>query len=303
MKPFVLTVLCTSLSCTLARGDSGTPAAPEPFQLGLNASLSSSISGQTKLKVGRHASGEVSSTDFDHSASYEIALPNGAALTVGHNLHGTYFDLPEHNSTVALPDRLQSAQMDLSYMQTCNDQWSALVAVSPGLRWTGSKIESDAFGVSGAAGAIYRRSATLSLMFGVGFDSMAHHKVLPGGGLQWTPSERWSVSLGYPRTAVTYRANEALSLSLVAEGIADTYHVEKDPLPGLVGKPSLANTKLEYNDYRVGLAAEYRATPHCTVTATVGCVVAREFDYFERHYRLKSDGTAAYGSLAVALKY
>jgi hypothetical protein len=153
-------------------------------------SLGGSFSGKTKLKSGSRPAGEVSSAEFDHEASYEFDLPNGATLSVGHSLHGSYFELPEHNVATALPKRLQSAQVELAYSQSWNDRVNAFVSLSPGLRWAGSDTGAGSFGVGGGAGAFYRYSDTLSLMLGVGFDSMAHHKVMPGVGVQWAPSER-----------------------------------------------------------------------------------------------------------------
>ncbi|HLP08549.1 MAG TPA: DUF6268 family outer membrane beta-barrel protein [Opitutaceae bacterium] len=303
MKPILVPILCTSFAVATFAADAPVTVEAEPFQLGLSASVATGLSGNTKLKTGSRGVGEVSTAEFDHAAAYEIKLANGGAVSVGHTLHLSRFELPENNRTVALPKRLQSAQAEFSYSQPCGGRWSAIAALSPGLRWAASDAGSNAFAVSAAAGAIYRQSETFTFMLGLAYDSLARNKVLPGGGLQWTPSERWSVSLGYPKTAITYNASKSLSLSLLAEGVSDTYHVEKDPLPGLAGKPSLADTKLEYNDYRVGIAAEYRFSPRCAISATAGCVVAREFDYFDRHYRLKSDDTAAYGSLALALKF
>ncbi len=303
MKPIIPLFLGVTLVAAAAADETSVAPAAEPSTLGLSVSLGGSFSGKTKLKSGSRPAGEVSSAEFDHEASYEFDLPNGATLSVGHSLHGSYFELPEHNVATALPKRLQSAQVELAYSQSWNDRVNAFVSLSPGLRWAGSDTGAGSFGVGGGAGAFYRYSDTLSLMLGVGFDSMAHHKVMPGVGVQWAPSERWSVSFGFPRTAVTCNVSESLSLSLVAEGVSDTYHIEKDPLPALAGKPSLADTKLEYEDCRIGLSAEYRLSPRCSFTATAGCVVSREYDYFERHYKVKSDEAAAYGSLALAVKF
>lgn len=303
MKPSIILFLATSLAAAAAPDAGSVAPTVVSAPLGLGVSLSGSASGSTKLKTGGQAAGDVSSVEFDQSAAYETALPNGATLTVGHSLHGSYFDLPAQNATTALPKRLQSAMADFTYSQPCNDQWNAFVSVSPGLRWAGSHVGSGAFAVSGGAGAFYRHSDSLTLMLGLGFDSMADHKIMPGFGVQWVPSTRWNVSLGFPRTAITYTVCEPLSISLVAEGVGDTYHVEADPLPGLAGKPSLADTKLEYEDYRIGLAAEYKLSAWCNLVATAGCVVDRKFDYFDRDYELKSDGTAAYGSLALSMKF
>lgn len=303
MKPSIILFLATSLAAAAAPDAGPTAPGTSSAPLGLSVSLSSSVSGSTKLKTGGQAAGDAASVEFDQSAAYETALPNGATLTVGHSLHGSYFDLPEQNAVTALPKRLQSAMADFTYSQPCDEQWNAFVTLSPGLRWAGSHAGSGAFAVSGGAGALYRHSDSLTLMLGLGFDSMAHHKVMPGVGVQWMPAARWNVSLGFPRTAITYMVCEPLSLSLVAEGVSDTYHVEVDPLPGLAGKPSLADTKLEYEDYRIGLSAEYRLSPWCNLVATAGCVVERKFDYFDRDYELKSDGTAAYGSLAMSMKF
>lgn len=111
------------------------------------------------------------------------------------------------------------------------------------------------------------------------------------------------MTLGFPKTAVTYVYSESLEFSVLAVGDFQSYSVDKDPQPGLPGKPSLQQTKLDYSDTRVGFATNYKFTPALVLTGTVGRVVDRQFDYHQRNFKLRSDDSAAYGSLGLSARF
>jgi hypothetical protein len=284
-----------------------TPAAAAPADpgIGLSYTVSASSTGKTKLKAGSVGAGEVSSGDFNTAINQSVTLAEGRELGVGVSYSRTSFDRSKGASATPLPERVQSLALDFSYTQKFDAAWSGLLGVSPGLHNAGTGFSSKGFGTSVIALGIYQVNPTLSIAAGAGYDSLAHgrNQFAPGFGLEWKPTKEWNVSFGYPKTGITYLFSDSLSLGLVAEGAFGTYYVEKDPLPGAAGRPRLADTTLEYFDARLGLSANWKVSKQFVVTLSTGSTVERQFDYHERKYKLKSDGTAGYATLGLTFVF
>jgi len=288
---------------TRAQTPAGTPAAEG---IGLTLNVTGSAAGKTKLKAGSAGYGEVSSGEFALNLSQSIALSPDSGLDVGLGYQRTSLDLKPEARVVPLPERLQSVTLGLGYNQKLGTDWSALVGTSAGYHTAGSSgFSKKGFGVDVFALGLYNVNPTLQLALGGGFSSLAHglNRFGPAVGLSWQATSKWSIAFGYPTTGVTYKFSEALSLGLVGEGVFGTYYVEKDPLPGATGKPALDRTTLEYFDVRLGLAATWKITPVFSLVTKVGSVLARQYDYHQRNFKLKSEGTAAYFSLGVSRSF
>lgn len=269
--------------------------------IGLTTTVTVGATGETKLKSGSTRYAAVSSTDFATAVSQSVTLSPAAELGFGLAYSRTRFDLPKRAGVAPLPETLQSLTLELSYSHKFSDTWSGLAALSPGYHNAGSGLSAQGFGATVFALGIYQVNPTLTLAVGAGFDSLAtgSNRVMPGAGIDWKFSPTWSFSLGYPKTGITWLASDALSLSLLAEGNFGTYYVEKDPLPAVAGRPGLADTHVEYNDTRLGLAVNWKVSPRFVVTATSGFVVDRSFDYDARKFKIKSDEGSGYASLGL----
>lgn len=314
-----MNTLPSSLILAAAVAASGTLCAQDNVPAdqpgsGLNFELTSSacFSGSNKLKSGGLNAGKLSSEEYNVSISGSLALGAADSLGIGASIgtiqfgHGPRLWGRAHGP---LPDELNNATLDLSWTHRFDEQWASLVAISPGVRWADSKLGADAFGVSGIVGARCRQSPTLNWMIGVAFDSLSHnHSILPAAGVEWTPSEQWTLAFGFPRTAVSYHVSPALTLSLVADGKGGTYHVDKTPFRDALGVSDhlLDNSTLEYWDARVGIEADYKLSDRCSINATVGSVVYREARFHKsgiRVEKIKSDDASAYGSIGVKLAF
>jgi len=296
---------CAALIVPLARAQ--THVSPPPAEgIGLTLNVSSSAAGKTKLKSGSAGYGEVCSDEFAASLSQSIQLSADSGLDVGLGYQRTSLDLKPGARLVPLPERLQSLTLDLSYNQKLTAEWSALVGTSVGYHTAGSSgFSKKGFGVDVFALGLYNVNPTLQLALGGGYSSLAHglNRFGPAVGLAWQATPKWSIAFGYPTTGVTYKFSEALSLGLVGEGVFGTYYVGKDPLPVSTTKPALDRTTLEYFDVRLGLAATWKITPVFSLVTKVGSVLARQYDYHQRNFKLKSEGTAAYFSLGVSRSF
>ncbi len=267
------------------------------------STLTGGISGKTKLESGNTGFGDISSDEI--AATFHETLPLSAQsdLALGLNYARTSFGFSGAAAT-PVPERLQSLAIDLSYTRRFNDAWSAEIAVSPGYRSAGTLFNSDSFGVAAELAGAYRVNASLNLTAGVHFDSLAAGDKFRGlFAADWKPSDHWNVRLGFPKTSVTYVFSDAIDLSAFVAGNFASYAVQNDPLPGQAGKPSLARTKLDYDDTRVGLTATFHVTRDLSMSATLGHVVERQFDYHQRDFKLRAESGAIYGAIGINSRF
>lgn len=290
------TGLLALLTALLASPLSAQAVATDPDALGVAFSFSASASGKTDLESGNTAYGDVRVNDYAVAVEQEIA--EGLSVGVGYELHE--LSLGSGANKAPLPDRLQSLSASLSYRRPINERWMGMLFVSPGYHFAGSRIASKGFGVSTGLLASHQYSETLSYSIGIAYDSLAssNYQVLPIGGLEWKFAPQWTLALGIPRTGISYDFSESFQLALTIEGNFGNYYVREDPQPGATGRRPLNNTRLEYTEARVGFSATYKLTSTMAVSATVGTTLDREFDYHRRDFKLKSDDTTLYGSVA-----
>lgn len=271
--------------------------------VGVVLRVQGTAAGKTALKAGGAERGDVSTQHLDVSLGTSI----GTDFDLGLNYGVAAIDLPDNNTTVALPSRLRTFGLSATYKHKLNDQWLGLVHVSPSWNTAAgtSSFSSHGFGVTTGAGFRYQSSPTMAYSFGLAYNSLARssYRVIPVLGFEWKPSEQWIIAAGFPQTGVTYVFSKEWRFSWLLEGSGGAYYVEKDPLPGLAGKPSLAGTKLDYYEVRTGLNATYAFSKRTSVGVTVGTVLDRTFDYHEVHYKLKTKDNALYVSLNASIGF
>jgi hypothetical protein len=254
------------------------------------------VAGDTGFKVGSTRVGGASVDNF--RASLSAPLPP-LSPTVFETIGLTYADYSfGRDAGTPLPNNLHGLSADLGAVDRLDDDWTLIARVSPGLYNAGSGFSSKGFGVGVFAIAEYRFNANLRGGLGLGYNSLGHgiSKVLPVASLDWRPAERWDVSVGFPRTGITYQVNPRWNIGGVAEFDGGAFYNKTDPAPQLTGKPSLADTRLDYLSVRLGGVVSYDIAPGFSVRLGVGAVVLRQADYYQRNYELKSKGAAAYVS-------
>ncbi len=204
-----------------------------------------------------------------------------------------------------LPEEFQSLNLSLGVFGPLSPDWSLFASVSPGYGNAGGGFTSRGLGVGVLAVATRKFNADFSGGFGLRYDSLARGstRILPVATFDWTPAPGWRAFVGFPRTGASWRASELLTLEFVAEMDFGTYYVTDDPLPLGAGKPPLNRTRLEYQAVRVGPALAWRAADGFQVRLAAGVVPVLNAEYEQRNYKLKSDDTAAFGSLELEWRF
>jgi hypothetical protein len=292
------TVLAAVLTLSLCSALRAQPIeTPEPGKIGLTFLGKFTSSGKGDLRDNTATFEDVSTRNYSWLLSQHIALGQGRRLSIAVDYDQTDIDTPT-DSQIPLPNRFESLSASLRYFHPFSRQWMLSTSVGAGSSVTDTGLLSDGWGARASAIAIYNRNRQLTFMFGIAYNSLAEDlKVVPVFGLDWRPAEKWSVAIGFPKTGVTYKMNKEIALSLAISGAGGAFYVKDDPKPGVAPR-SLADSKLQYLEARIGFSCDWKINDTFRVSGTVGQVLLRQFKYIDHDYKLKSHGTVPFLSLA-----
>lgn len=276
-----------SLFLSIALGFSGLNAqslAPG----GHTATAQFSLSAEGALTRAGAPAGEAGVNAF--TVNWRSTVPLSAATRLVYGLNGERFDF-DRAAVVAVPDTLQEVSVVLGASHRLNPQWMLSGTIRPGLYGDSEGNSGDAFNAPLLLLATWRRSPELAWAFGLRVDGFSERAVVPLVGVNWKFAPAWEFVLGVPRAGVSYAAGDALMLTLGVSMQGGNYHVGRDPRPAALSVgPRLDDTKLDYHEIRVGLAADWKLNDVFALTAEAGVITDQKFDYFDRRYTLDGGG-------------
>lgn len=278
---------------------------PEPGQLGLSVTGRGFVSGEAPVKRGDTPYDHVGFSGYELAVGQAIRVCNGGLLRAGVEQQTTYIDQSRNagDVVVPLPESLKAASLSVGYTQKIDPRWMVSGRVSAGSYVAGSGLLSEGWGANLSAVAIYQSSPELTMMFGLAYNSlMSDLRVLPVFGLVWRPAPQWSVSAGFPKTAVTYHFSRELSLGLAVTGAGGAFKMKDELSPGAAGY-SLRGSRLEQRELRVGLDAVWRISSALRLSAMVGEVVYRKFEYIDRDFELRQHRPAPFVSASATVSF
>jgi hypothetical protein len=296
------TILAVALSCS-ARAEQAPSTEAQQQAGGFSLDTSATFTGRTSTKKGSTKLGEVGIN------SNKVGLGTTMGDFIGGFSYGTLDIGTDKAAKAAAPlaKGYRSLTVEAGWQSQLNQQWSVMAMSSTG--WHTAKgtglTNSKGFGVSLIAGARYALSEKTGLSFGAAYNSLADdwQRFLPYVGLDTKFNDNWELNLGVPRTALTYSINNQWKVAAVLEGEGGVYYTKKDPLPGLAGKPNLDNSRISIGELRAGIQVRYEMGPKGYLSATVGQVLAREFDYHKQNYKMTTKDTAPYVGIAAGLRF
>lgn len=283
--PFPLRTALLSASLGLASFGSLT-AQPQP---GGTQTLTAqfSVSADSDLTRAGSAAGEVGVSAF--AASWRSATALSPTTRLSYGLSWERFDF-DRTAAVAVPDTLQETAVVLGAAHRLNPQWMLTGTIRPGVYGDTKGDGSDAFNAPLLLLATWVRSPELAWAFGLRTDWFSERAVIPFIGVNWKFAPGWEFSLGMPRAGLGYEMGDALKLTLGASVQGGNYHVGQDPRGTSVSSVRVDNTKLDYHEIRVGLAADWKLNESLAVTAEAGVITDQKFDYFDRGIMLDGGG-------------
>jgi len=274
----------------------------------LNPSLTTSItsSGEGRLNADSTAYKHVQINNSALAISQTLGLGEADSLTLSlaydqtsvneGNYH--HFERDYSADKVPLPNELQSLGIALEHSKKVGKDWTFYSSIGAASHVDKHDLLSKGWGTNWHLAALYTYNPNLALTFGLAYDSLSHDwKLIPLLGLEWKPADKWSVAIGFPKTAVSYELLPRLKLSLAASGDGGTYYLKDDPRPGTAPR-SLADSKLEYTEARLGFQADWKINRTSSLSGAIGQVLYRNFKYIDRNYQLKARDVVPFVSLA-----
>jgi hypothetical protein len=131
-----------------------------------------------------------------------LAFPrmSGFLVTPGFAVH-----LLTGPDSVDLPGALYENWLEFRWLRPINDQWTADVAVTPGLFTDYNNVGSDAIRIQARAIGLWSCDEDLQLALGFLYLDREDIAAMPMAGLIWTPSDDCKAELLFPRPRVLYR--------------------------------------------------------------------------------------------------
>jgi hypothetical protein len=287
----------------------------EPNKLGFSFSNECVLSSDAELRGSDTAYRKVAIQDLSWTLSQAIPLRGNrtASVGLGYNFIHTAVEEPgrfddkkgwsdfkqSHPkwNQLPVPSRLQSLAATLDYSQEVNERWSLSSSGSVGSYVTKSGLLSHGWGITASALGLYKWDPDLTLAVGASYESLStDFRFIPIVGFDWRLSDKWSMALGFPSTAVTYQMRKSLSLSIGLSGSGGVYYVKDDPQPGVAAR-TLAGSRLETMEARLGFKVEWQFNDTFSVNCTSGDILYREFKYIDRGYKLKSHDMVSFLSI------
>ena len=271
-----------------------------PGQIGLSLSSTATVSGKGSLKADNVSYKDVGLSSSAWTLTQRFGLGSGQHLALALDYDQTDID---HNGSaqIPLPERLQSLGASLRYFRPINQQWMLSASAGGASQVAGSDLLSDGWGARASGIGIYNHSRKLTLMAGVAYNSLSQDlKLLPVLGCDWRPNEQWSFAFGFPRTGASYKINKKVTLGLAVSGGGGAFQVKNDPMPGAASR-SLADSRLQFLEVRLGFHCDWKINDTFRISGTLGQVLYRQFKYIDHDYKLKSDGTVPFASVAGTL--
>jgi hypothetical protein len=157
-----------------------------------------------------HGDRKVSFNDFETSATF--AIPPGWSaspilLTPGFGLH-LWDGPPSHGPGSAdLPAQTYDAFLDTAWDPQFSPYFGAELGVRVGVYSDFHTINSHSLREMGRGLGVVNISPTLQLKLGVVYIDRIHIKLLPAGGVIWTPDPDTRLELFFPRPKITHRFN------------------------------------------------------------------------------------------------
>ena len=281
----------------LAAGLRGQPASAT-FRPTLADEFSAGFtySGKGDLNRGSTASGEVSISRFDLSVAGRVPLSQAMIFIPGLAYSHTSLDA---SAGTFMPGTLQEFTLSLGLRGFVSKEWGYIVGLRPGFYGDSSHFDGKSFNAPLFLAAFYAPNPDLSWTFGVTANAFNDNPVLPVIGVRWKFAPDWQLDVGFPRTAVSLKIDDQLTLRTGLSVLGGSYRISDNlgvPAPGIA---RLANTYLDVTEVRVGVGAVCQFAGGPEFEADLGMTTLRRFDYPDRNYRLSGDNV---GWLSLALR-
>ena len=176
--------------------------------------------------------------------------------------------------TSDLPPQVYETFVDFTWLPKIGPRWLGILSAAPSV-YSDFEHSSQAFRLTGRALARYDwTDDRVQLVFGVLYLNRDDVKLLPAGGIIWTPSASRRYELLFPRPSLAHRFHWGLGFEdwiyVSGEFGGNSYAIER--LSGLADRVTL-------RDYRILLGAKRKLDGGAGLRLEVGYVLGRVIEY------------------------
>ncbi|MBX3412001.1 MAG: hypothetical protein KF708_04730 [Pirellulales bacterium] len=217
----------------------------------------------------------------DLALSGALAIPflyNAAPLLIRPGFAVHYWDGPvsQGPGTPDMPPRTYDAFIEAGWKPVVTQWLSGDLRMSVGYYSDWSKYQSEAIRIRGSGLAIFTLSSQFAIVAGIDYINRLQIKLLPAGGVIWTPSPdmRWEILFPNPKLAnrITTWGNTDVWLYVGGEYGGGTWAIQRQ---------DLSETSVDYNDLRVFIGTEFLGHTGMKGWFEVGFVWNRELVYLD----------------------
>lgn len=191
-------------------------------------------------------------------------------ITPGYNML-----LLEGPGVTDLPPRLNTAYVDFMWVPQIINRYTLVLAVAPSVFSDFQANDADMFRLTGKALVVYDWSPDrLQFVAGVLYLNRDNVRLLPAGGVIWTPTDwmRYELIFPKPKLAVRFHSDDGLEdwLYTTAEFGGNTWSIERET--GL-------HDNVTYLDYRVLVGVERKLNGGAGYRLEAGYVFGRSIEF------------------------
>lgn len=222
--------------------------------------------------------------DLELSGSFAFPFafnPSPFTVTPGFAVH--YWDGPDSNAFPLpyqpdLPPRAYDAYLDVGWKPVINNWLSADLGVRVGVYSDFSYVDTQSIRFPSRGLAILTFSPTLQAALGVVYLDRYTIKLLPAGGLIWTPNPNSRYEIIFPRPKLSHRLttwgqfNTDIWIYVVGEFGGGAWTITRT---------DGHHDRVNYDDYRVNLGFDLRGPRAIKGWFEVGYVFGRQFTYID----------------------
>ena len=203
--------------------------------------------------AARGVSGNLQVTELNSWVRYATPLSDRSLFTYTLSMNGKFWKGP---SGVALPYDNNQIMSDFQFTLQGPSDWIVQVGLTPQFNsdFKGG-LTSRALFLDGRAVALKRLSPHWQLALGAEFLDRVQNRVIPYGGVVWSPSDRWEFRFMFPKSRISYYAGNHRGVDTWLYAAAE-YNVDAF---AIYREASRTNEQVEMQDYRLllGCNAQY----------------------------------------------
>jgi hypothetical protein len=193
----------------------------------------------------RGVGGKLQVTELNSWVRYATPLNERTLFTYTLSMNGKFWQGP---SGVALPYDNNQIISDFQLAVQTPYDWTIQAGLTPQFNsdFKGG-LTGKGFFLDGRATAIKRLSPNWQIALGAEFLDRVHNRIIPYGGVVWTPSDRWEFRLLFPKSRVSYYAGNYRGVDAWLYAAAE-YNVDAF---AIFREAARTNEQVEMQDYRL----------------------------------------------------